>query len=552
MITESERSSTLDTVHEGKLISSGQLQYNRVYPDWKPSTTIDKTDVVSAMEAIEGAHVKDKSSLRKSNLNVSNSSEPIGNRKYPSLLLKNDNNQKKLGENDSRKDFISSLANQPTTDRLKIYIRRPSDSPSPSSNETSPVRQKLRQNDENIPPHSTLRRNNDLVSNNKIEIDSDNIETPPATRRVFESKEEKLNIPPTPCRRLDRSIETPPEGVDNTSALGDGQFDRFSSARRTRRYKRSTDNYNSASDSERPVYSPLDKPEESENETRLKRWQDRLNKSDAPIPLPKIASRGRLRNQTSIDADDVRSAFRAVGNKINEKQQQHENDEGFEETQSLMSESPSQGASSGGGCESELNSPQIIISDYNLKPDSKSNENRVLPVRTSRSLAPKTITQDKKSIIPRRSTSLKKIAVPPQPRKNTSVERSSSRSSLLSSRSSLNSATSVNTVKKAPIPRQLPLKTQIKSTVVKRHLSVTPPKTIVRKTPSKTSLSGSAPSVIGSTASTSVTQRPPRPTFMKPTTSSSTKTNVSLSQLTRNVTTPTASNLQYRRTPTFK
>lgn len=43
--SESEGRGTLDTLPEGS-------QYKRVYPDWKP--TIEKTDVVGAMEAIAG------------------------------------------------------------------------------------------------------------------------------------------------------------------------------------------------------------------------------------------------------------------------------------------------------------------------------------------------------------------------------------------------------------------------------------------------------------------------------------------------------------------
>lgn len=54
-VAESERSSTLDTLPEGKQVYSGsQSTYRKVHPDWKPSATIDKTDVVSAMEAVEG------------------------------------------------------------------------------------------------------------------------------------------------------------------------------------------------------------------------------------------------------------------------------------------------------------------------------------------------------------------------------------------------------------------------------------------------------------------------------------------------------------------
>lgn len=51
-ISESDgRNNTLDTLPEGKLAEGG-MQYKRVYSDWKP--TIEKTDVVGAMEAIAG------------------------------------------------------------------------------------------------------------------------------------------------------------------------------------------------------------------------------------------------------------------------------------------------------------------------------------------------------------------------------------------------------------------------------------------------------------------------------------------------------------------
>uniref|UniRef100_A0A1B6D1V3 FH2 domain-containing protein n=1 Tax=Clastoptera arizonana TaxID=38151 RepID=A0A1B6D1V3_9HEMI len=71
--SESERSTTLDTLPEGKLAEASQ--YKRVYSDWKP--TIDKTDVVGTMEAIAEAQpqLKDKSAWRKSTLNIQNSSE---------------------------------------------------------------------------------------------------------------------------------------------------------------------------------------------------------------------------------------------------------------------------------------------------------------------------------------------------------------------------------------------------------------------------------------------------------------------------------------------
>ena len=64
------------------------------------------------------------------------------------------------------------------------------------------------------------------------DIDADNVETPPATRRRPES------------------AETPTE-----ESLGDGQFDRFSSARRTRRYKKTSD-YSSDRDEEPLIRRP--------------------------------------------------------------------------------------------------------------------------------------------------------------------------------------------------------------------------------------------------------------------------------------------------------
>lgn len=38
-----------------------------------------------------------------------------------------------------------------------------------------------------------------------------------------------------------RELPPSPEELEPSTVLGDGQFDRFSSARRTRRYKRNTD-----------------------------------------------------------------------------------------------------------------------------------------------------------------------------------------------------------------------------------------------------------------------------------------------------------------------
>ena len=104
---------------------------------------------------------------------------------------------------------------------------------------------------------------------------------------------------------------------------------------------------------------------------------------------------------------------------------EHElNDEGFEETQSLVSETPSQGTSSD------------VVDSSGGKPKRRitSNLSRSSSVRGEAGRA---------SVIPRRTASLRKTD-------SSLRERSNSRTSLRSSRSSLNSAASVNTVKNSP------------------------------------------------------------------------------------------------------
>lgn len=180
--------------------------------------------------------------------------------------------------------------------------------------------------------------------------------------------------PPAQCKRmLARPVREPLPSPDDTESpggvLGDGQFDRFSSTRRTRRFKRQQEVNGDASPelvAEKEIIRPRELQIQAsypvaaegavtptvEKESRLKQWQDRLkvgNRADIP------PTKTRTRNQTGIHQDDVRNALRLakpvtdVGkgeNRIKTKEH-NDNDEGFEETQSLMSESPSQAASSG-------------------------------------------------------------------------------------------------------------------------------------------------------------------------------------------------------------
>lgn len=368
----------------------------------------------------------------------------------------------------------------------------------------------------------------------KVEIDSDNIETPPVQRKYF-------NPPPErePCRKFQPSF-TNRFNVQNDKAaaemkdlcqeiLGDGQFDRFSAARRTRRYKRPTDSSSpeeeqvKKSDSPTELIAetqvirptkleiqasyPIDTPQEvaksienvtkDEKEDRLKRWQDRL-KTQTPeikspttstkeITKPTTGSYSRMRRQTSINQEDVQKAIRELksptetptgvwsrnayrrslnthnrsssenrpptqnekttSSRITKVKSEHElNDEGFEETQSLNSESASQGASS--GCNVECDSPTP-------NPQTKPSKSPDIPKRTTtkESRAPPRTPVDNKRI----------AAITPNRNNSLRVERSTSRASLRSSRSSLNSSVSVSTVKKAPpapkpTPKAIPTK----------------------------------------------------------------------------------------------
>lgn len=403
-VSENERNQTLDTVHEGKLVA--QSAHRRHQSDWKPSSTVDRANVLDTLEAVEDAQqqqqqaspVKDKSAWRKSTLNVPNSTEE--NRENIDEVNSNSNSirqryttasdtskqQRQSGTRNTgdtsissrntrdtslveRKGIISGLGDRAASDRLTLYMRRPT---------TNVTNTNSNSNVESTP-----------VISNKVEIDSDNIETPPATRKVFSPTpvDKREPTPPTQCRRmlghvpgLSTSTEEP-----DTPGPGDGQFDRFSSARRTRRYKRQSE-LSTVADSPstantatgelvaqteivrpnqllvQPSYpatasnntndeqqgSPLEK------DARLKQWQERLRSADTSP----VKSRGS-RQHTGIHVDDVRAALRLARlttptptptsdiNKTNKDQ--HDNDEGFEETQSLMSESPSQATSASGG-----------------------------------------------------------------------------------------------------------------------------------------------------------------------------------------------------------
>lgn len=162
------------------------------------------------------------------------------------------------------------------------------------------------------------------------------------------------------------------------------------------------------------------------------------------------------------------------------------NDEGFEETQSLVSETLSQETSSGNyetdthdstrcspaelggyGSEQRRRSAVAAVDDDDLGPGRGSSVDKLLKPASDKVFDKKTTTarnaSDKSSFLPKRTASAKRESSTlrkTESLKRTSnvtpsdtgmsrneVQRSGSRSSLRSSRSSLNSATSVNTVR---------------------------------------------------------------------------------------------------------
>lgn len=650
--------------------------YKRVYADWKPSTTLEKADVVGTIEAIQDAAqprtVRDKSAWRKSTLNVPNSTEETTEsarrlvRQRSRESVSSGSPLKSIIEEDRRKSIIQQLGERSASDRLQIYIRRPSDSPDsasefkspisppqpiidatnipvtsdhhsiyirPLNGQTSPaisssttetnisskqaipnVPQRVRRPTTSPPPA-------DDITNNKIEIDSDNIETPPSIRRQLNAESvstattittpTKLATTPNPCRKLQtprplhkKTIEENNARIKDTDQrdndvdpeiLGDGQFDRHSSARRTRRYKRPTDYSSGAED--RNMGSPdlsaenkqmldndLDNitfPKVEDKDARLKRWQERLaclDKDDLKQTTIKTRVGKVGRNISSINQEDVREAIRNLKSptetpervwsppreiikerNIPTKASQYElNDEGFEETQSLVSDTPSHGKDSTSSCNEQADPAQkksattkttsstgSSITSSRIRPlrmtssdsagttatgggSSSESTKRKLAVPTSKanvlsllernrqslersrslritgSTGATSSVQQRSNMIPKRTNSLRKNDSSSSVTKRDVVERSGSRTSLRSSRSSLNSAVSTNTVKN--VSQKSPRAMTLEKSIYKKPTVITSPPTA--SSPIRSRMPASRSSSSGSSISTSIRRSP--------------------------------------------
>ncbi|XP_052890815.1 uncharacterized protein LOC128299021 [Anopheles moucheti] len=611
----------------------GPMTYKRVYPNWRSATSLEQTDVVGTIEALTGfTDSDDLSNQRYRRQRSREGANPSSNLQSILEEDKRKNIIQSLGErppSDRLQIYIRrgsdnppvvSSENSPTSasgvkssgardtngdeHKQSIYIRQqvgsdkqPNAAGTPStisSSTTSTISGSelvgVAGGDTTTspssgvvapPPRRTRRAHHvyDESTNNKIEIDSDNIETPPSIRRNVGGAG-ATGVSSTgggSCRRLHHQSQSDSKdshsllakdsgkgssAADSTGAevLGDGQFDRFSSARRTRRFKRPIDLGTSGAGSgnetttttattaspspdslpDSAAQSPLLKTTsitsvgnkdnvKHEQEQRLKRWQDKLKsstdttktggtgtaangrespRSHAEAVLNRASKVGRTISR--ISQEDVREAIRSLKSPTPERtwsptkdiHQQHAkgaavthelNDEGFEETQSLVSDTPSQGKDSVSSCNdygSDTKSKRVVtaspapatkLSSHSSTGNLKTNRNSspsmasLLLVKNgssglerSRSLrGPPTAVSSpvSKNLLPRRTASMRRgittsstsvdgspSLLRPIARQTQDVERSNSRTSLRSSRSSLSSAVSTNTVRKVPPP----------------------------------------------------------------------------------------------------
>lgn len=292
-------------------------------------------------------HARDKSAWRKSNLNTSEDAESDARRyrrqrsREGSITSISGSPLHSILEEDKKKNPPAVVEKVPTHSRnssdssseaaaplvvdsnqnkQSIYIRPPAEEvvspPSASAKHNSSVYIRPFESDPlssledqpNIPRR--VRRSYLNETNNKIEIDSDNIETPPTVRKNFNhhpsssSNSERTssiashkNIKaPRPLHKAEETGEKKELTKLEQEVLGDGQFDRFSSARRTRRFKRpidlssaTEDNATNAATTSPDSISDLSFPILS-SATEASKEAEKLDTVTSPIKKPEVAS----------------------------------------------------------------------------------------------------------------------------------------------------------------------------------------------------------------------------------------------------------------------
>ncbi|XP_017128437.1 formin-J [Drosophila elegans] len=318
-------------------------RYQRVYADWKPSKTLEQTDVVANLQAIADAQPQE--TLRQYRRQRSqDQSGPIA--------------LQSIAEEDRRKSLIQKLGERDiSNERLQIFIRRSS-----SRDLNSAITE-----EQLLPPKSPKpqvstddtfasllshhKSQNEMQSSKAKDVDADNIETPPVSRRVIATPTTTV----VTVSMTDKPKAVAEEKMGSAEQDAPGHFDRHALARRTRRYKRPTD-YSSGNEELLPTSTPEPKASPSKQEQpppeKSKQKERTINK------LEKVG-----RHISSINQEDVREAIRNLKSPTGTPERpwsppreltpsklkltasgHHElNDEGFEETQSLVSDTPSHG-----------------------------------------------------------------------------------------------------------------------------------------------------------------------------------------------------------------
>lgn len=510
--------------------------YKRVYPDWKATTTtnamapstMERSDSESTYQDSTAKDKDDLSSMKSDKLRTSQSSTSISSNPATPLqsIIEEDRRPSQdksalrrgsdsVGEYEpvyQKHNTLSPVAI--TSDSHSIYIRPLVTGSSPSA--ASPTINATSGGSPNRKSTSSSPERRDS-SSNKIEIDSDNIETPPVVRKNLMNTDDKSNSigsskklqAPRPLhqRTIDQSLANDVAGDskgngDLVETLGDGHFDRHSSARRTRRYRRPTDHSSGNEDRNdsspetvpsNPIfpnlYTNLDHDHSMGNKDIIDTSPDRgdddtLSKSKSMDILSRIGRQGR--NMSSINQEAVREAIRKLKSPtetperiwsppreivvtpkdrcIASKALNHAelNDEGFEETQSCQS-LVSDGKDSTSSCNDAAEHTQSHTSALSPTQQSKSKSvvkslmernrqslerSRSLRATSTTSSLSNSIPHSRSSIIPKRTNSLRRtIDTGTMSSNKQDVERSGSRTSLRSSRSSLNSSASINTVR---------------------------------------------------------------------------------------------------------
>lgn len=520
-ITNPTNSQSKDLEQE-KQPTHSSSRYQRVYADWKPSQTLEHTDVVGNIQAIADAaqsaqpHLTTAEELRqyrrqRSQEQTQQSSSPL----------------QSIAEEDRRKSIQKLGGSDGNTDRLKIYVRRPSSMDlQPEAVvrvESKPVEKSPPQDDTfaSLLDHHKSHNESQYTSANSKEIDADNIETPPVTRRVIATP----NTTVVTVSLTDKPKHAPEEkssaSTTTTEQDAPGHFDRYALARRTRRYKRPTD-YSSGNEE---LITPTQDIKQSASASEIRRLQKEEPQPEKARNITKLEKVGR--HISSINQEDVREAIRNLKSptgtperpwsppreltpsklKLSASGHHELNDEGFEETQSLVSDTPShgKGESTNSSCNEANDAPTqrsrplskqktstTSISAMGSRLADRLQQARLRGSSTnpgqasqrSQNQMPATTASSTTAALPKRSLSASRPLrmpngspllsatptstrsssstgvrrsphEPPQfapnyalgaPPKQRDVERSSSRNSLRSSRSSINSGASTQTV----------------------------------------------------------------------------------------------------------